>query len=150
SLDHHLERRLTTEVGVARVSAKTTAWETPSGGRHMSVNHNQEVTVASKDGLDVREYSVEQAMSTLFAVRVTAVSANPDIDFEEIIGKDASFTLHGRGAEGGKRTWRGICTEFHQVRVDERGLATYELHLAPRLWLASQRRNHRIFQIKTE
>jgi type VI secretion system secreted protein VgrG len=111
---------------------------------------NLEVAVASKDALDVREYSVEQGMNTLFAVTVTAVSRNPDIDFEEVIGKDASFTLHGHGADGGKRTWRGICTELHQVRVDEKGLATYHLRIAPKLWLASQRSNHRIFQVKTE
>jgi type VI secretion system secreted protein VgrG len=114
----------------------------------MSVN--LEVTVASKDGLDVREFSVEQAMNTLFSVTLTAVSRNADIDFEEVIGKDASFTLHGRGAEGGKRTWRGICSEFHQVRVEETGLSTYQLCIVPKLWLASQRRNYRIFQIKTE
>jgi type VI secretion system secreted protein VgrG len=114
----------------------------------MSVN--QEVTVASNDELDVREYSVHQAMNALFTVTVTAVSPNPDIDFEEVIGKDASFTLHGRGADGGKRTWRGICSEFHQIRVDDKGLTTYRLRIAPKLWLASQRRNHRIFQVKTE
>jgi type VI secretion system secreted protein VgrG len=115
-----------------------------------SMSANMEVAVASKDGLDVREYSVQQGMSTLFSVAVTAVSRNPDIDFEEVIGKEASFTLHGRGADDRQRTWRGICTEFHQVRVDEQGLATYHLGIAPRLWLATQRSNHRIFQIKTE
>jgi type VI secretion system secreted protein VgrG len=114
----------------------------------MSVN--MEVAVASQDGLEVREYSVHQAMNTLFTVTVTAVSRNPDIDFEEVIGKEASFTLHGRSADGDKRTWRGICTELHQIRVDEKGLATYHLKIAPKLWLASQRSNHRIFQIKTE
>jgi type VI secretion system secreted protein VgrG len=109
-----------------------------------------EVKVASHDGLDVREYSVHQAMSALFTVTVTALSRNPDIDFEEVIGKEASFVLHGRGAEGGQRTWRGICSELHQIGTEERGLTTYHLRIVPKLWLASQRRNHRIFQIKTE
>jgi type VI secretion system secreted protein VgrG len=89
-------------------------------------------------------------MNALFTVTVTALSRNADIDFEEVIGKDASFVLHGRGADGGKRTWRGICSEFHQIGVDEKGLTTYHLSIVPKLWLASQRRNHRIFQIKTE
>ncbi len=114
------------------------------------MSFNVEVTTASPDGLDVREYSVHQAMNTLFTVTVTAMSSNPDIDFEEVIGKESNFVLHGRGAEGGLRTWRGICTEFHQVRVDEKGLTTYHLRVAPKLWLASQRRNHRIFQVMTE
>ena len=111
---------------------------------------NIEVRVASNEVLDVREYSVHQAMNQPFAVDVTAVSHNPDIDFDEVIGKDASFTLHGRGPEGGERTWKGICSELHQVRVEEQGLSTYRLRVVPRLWLASQRRNHRIFQLKTE
>ena len=114
------------------------------------MSSNVEIITAAKDPLDVREYEVHQAMNTLFTVTVTAMSPNPDIDFEEVIGKEASFTLHGRGAEGGARTWRGICTEFHQVRVDDKGLATYHLRVAPKLWLASQRRNYRIFQVKTE
>ncbi len=114
----------------------------------MSVN--EEVAVASKDLLDVREYSVQQGMNVPFAVTITAVSPNSDIDFEEVIGKEASFTLHGRGTDSGKRMWRGICIEFHQSGVDEKGLATYQLQIAPRLWLASQRSNHRIFQIMTE
>ncbi len=114
----------------------------------MSVN--EEVAVASKDSLDVREYSVQQGMNMPFAVTVMAVSPNSDIDFEEVIGLEASFTLHGRGAEGGKRTWRGICTEFHQSGVDEKGLATYHIKIAPKLWLASQRSNRRIFQVMNE
>jgi type VI secretion system secreted protein VgrG len=114
------------------------------------MSSNLEVTTASKDRLDIREYNVEEGMNTLFSVTLTAMSKNPDIDFEEVIGKDATFTLHGRGVDSSGRTWRGILTEFHQVRVDEKGLATYHLRIAPKLWLASQRRNHRIFQIKTE
>lgn len=114
----------------------------------MSVN--EEVAVASKDMLDVREYSVQQRMNTPFAVTITAVSLNNDIDFEEVIGKEAGFTLHGPGPDSGKRTWRGMCTEFHQSGVDEKGLATYHIQIAPKLWLASQRSNYRIFQVMNE
>ena len=111
---------------------------------------NQEVKIASGDALDVREFSITQSMSQLFSVTVTAVSKNPDIDFEAAIGQAASFTLHGRSLNGQARTWRGILSELHQVRVDEKGLTTYHLRLEPKLWLASQRRNNRIFQTKTE
>lgn len=114
----------------------------------MSVN--EEIAVASKDMLDVREYRVQQGMNTPFAVTIMAVSQNSDIDFEAVIGLEASFTLHGRGTDSGKRTWRGICTEFHQSGVDEQGLATYHIQIAPKLWLTSQRSNHRIFQVMTE
>ena len=111
---------------------------------------NIQVTLSANEALDVRTYRVRQSMNELFVVEVTAMSRNPDIDFEEVIGREASFTLHGRGPEAGTRTWKGICSEMHQVRVEEGGLSTYELRIVPRLWLASQRRNHRIFQVKTE
>jgi type VI secretion system secreted protein VgrG len=114
------------------------------------MSHNQEVRVASGDALDVREFSIVESMSTLFSVTVTAVSKNPDIDFEAAIGLEASFILRGRGLGDMPRTWRGVLSELHQVRVDERGLSTYHLRIAPKLWLASQRRNNRIFQGKTE
>jgi type VI secretion system secreted protein VgrG len=117
-------------------------------GSHM--RHNERITIASKDALDVREYTVEQAMGTLFTVMVTAVSSNPDIDFEEVIGHEASFTLVGKSLVNLPRTWTGILNEIHQVRVDEKGLTTYQLRIVPKLWLASQRRNNRIFQNKTE
>ncbi|MFO0617940.1 MAG: type VI secretion system tip protein TssI/VgrG [Polyangiaceae bacterium] len=111
---------------------------------------NEEVRIASGDALDVREFSVSQSMSTLFSVTVTAVSTNPNIDFEAAIGLEASFTLHGRGLGGVPQTWRGVLSELHQVRVDQAGVSTYQLRIEPKLWLASQRRNNRIYQGKSE
>ena len=111
---------------------------------------NQEVTISSSDQLDVREFSVHQSMSSPFTVTVTALCRNADIDFEAVIGNEASFTLRGRSADGAPRVWRGICSELHQLGVEEQGLSTYHLRIVPRMWAASQRRNHRIFQLKTE
>ena len=111
---------------------------------------NQEVSIASPDHLEVREFSVHQAMSAPFTVTITAVSRNADIDFEAVIGADASFTLHGRSVDGAPKVWRGICSELHQIGVEDRGLSTYHLRIVPRMWAASQRRNHRVFQGKTE
>jgi type VI secretion system secreted protein VgrG len=111
---------------------------------------NQEVKIATGDALDVRAFSVHQAMSTPFTVTVTAVSKNADIDFDAVIGQEASFTLHGRSADGSPRTWRGVCSEMHQLRVDEHNLATYHLRIVPKVWLASQHRNRRVFQGQTE
>ncbi|MCC6554498.1 MAG: hypothetical protein IT372_16085, partial [Polyangiaceae bacterium] len=67
---------------------------------------NVTITVSSGDALDVRHYSLTQAMSQLFAIAVTAVSDNADIDFEAVAGQPASLTIHG---QGGARTWQGIC-----------------------------------------
>jgi type VI secretion system secreted protein VgrG len=111
---------------------------------------NQELRIATGDSLDVREFSVEQTMSTLFCVTITAVSTNSDIDFEAAIGREASFTLRGRSLTGQPQTWRGVLSELHQVRVEESGLSTYHLQIRPRLWLLSHRRNSRIFQAQSE
>jgi type VI secretion system secreted protein VgrG len=111
---------------------------------------NLQVTVASRDVFDVREFNVHQAMSSLFMLTVTAMSTNADVDFEAVIGQEASFTLHGRSVDGAPRTWTGICNEMHQLRSEEKGLTAYHITIVPKMWLASQRRNHRIFQGKSE
>jgi type VI secretion system secreted protein VgrG len=111
---------------------------------------NLQVTVASGDVFDVREFNVHQGMSSLFTVTLTALCSNADVDFGGVIGKEASFRLHGPGLDGAPRTWNGICSELHQLKVEEAGLSTYHIRIVPRLWLASQRQNHRIFQNKTE
>ena len=112
-----------------------------------------EVHVASGDWLDVRHFEATDKMSSLFEVRVVAVSENHDLDFEAIIGRAMSFAVHG----GQSRSWSGVCSHLQQIGVDEgssnghsRELATYELVLVPTLWLLTQRRNHRMFQRKSE
>jgi type VI secretion system secreted protein VgrG len=112
---------------------------------------NLSVKVTSDDALDVREFHVKEALSSLFDVTLTVVSDNPDIDFEAVIGQEASFTLHGRAGGGTQaRTWSGIAAEMQQIRVEPGGLSTYHLRIVPLLWLTSQRRNHRMFQMKSE
>jgi type VI secretion system secreted protein VgrG len=111
---------------------------------------NVTVTVASGDELDVRDFSVVEKLSELFSIRITALSDNPDIDFEAVAGQDASFTLYWRDEGDKPRTWTGICTELHQIRAEPTGASTYHLVISPILWLATQRRNHRMFQLETE
>ncbi len=107
--------------------------------------------VASGDALHVRRFSVHERISALFSVSITAVAESPDLDFEAIIGKDASFTVHA-GLAGAVRTrvWTGVCKEVREVAVEESGLSTYEIEIVPVLWLASQRRNHRMFQLLSD
>ena len=97
--------------------------------------------------LDAREIAVHERLSGLFSIRLTVVSENPDIDFEAVIGRPASFEVLS-GASGGERlrSWTGICRELDQLRVEDSGLSTYSLEIVPTLWLATQRRNHRMFQ----
>jgi type VI secretion system secreted protein VgrG len=105
-----------------------------------------EAHVATGDRIDVRHFEAVARMSTLFEVRIVAVSDNPDIDFEGAIGQPMTFAAHGAET----RTFSGVCSHLRQVGVEAHHLSTYELTLVPTLWLATQRRNHRIFQLKSE
>ena len=109
--------------------------------------HNLAVQVGSRDALDVRAFAVEQRISSLFEITLTAVSDNADVDFDAVVGHPASFRMHG-GAHAlvPFRFWTGICKHMQQVAAEEGGVSTYELTIVPTLWLATQRRNHRMFQ----
>jgi type VI secretion system secreted protein VgrG len=105
-----------------------------------------EAHIATKDRIDVRRFEATTRMSSLFEVRIVAVSDNPDIDFEGAIGQPMTFAAHGAET----RAFAGVCSHLRQTAVEEQHLSTYELVLVPVLWLATQRRNHRIFQLKSE
>ena len=119
--------------------------EIPLPQRQETVDHVV-ATIASGDSIDVRHYEVVERMSSLFEIRLVAVSRNLDIDFEAVIGLPMTFGM----TAGATRSWTGICNHLQQVRVDEGNLATYELTLVPSLWLTTERRNFRMFQHMTE
>ncbi|NUP12610.1 MAG: type VI secretion system tip protein VgrG [Polyangiaceae bacterium] len=104
-------------------------------------------TIATGDGIDVRHFSVRDAVSELFEIELTVVSTNLDIDFDEVIGNPASFALFSKGPA---QAWSGLCKEMEQIRVDDQGLATYRVTIVPRAWLLTQRKNYRIFQYQSE
>jgi type VI secretion system secreted protein VgrG len=114
-------------------------------------NHqNLRVHVASGDVLDVREFRVLERMSSLFEITLVVVCQNPDIDFEAVVGHEASFTMTGGSGGAASHTWTGLCNELEQLAVEEDGLSTYQMSLAPSLWLLTQRRNYRMFQQRSE
>ncbi len=102
--------------------------------------------IASGDMVDVRHFVATTRMSALFEVEARVRSDNADIDFEAVIGQPMTFVAEGRS----ERAWGGVCRELRQIGVEEGGLSTYELSLVPRLWLLTQRRNHRMFQLQSE
>ncbi|MBL9026489.1 MAG: type VI secretion system tip protein VgrG [Myxococcales bacterium] len=104
--------------------------------------------VSSGDALDVRTFSVEEGISSLFTIQLTALSEDPDLDFAGIVGQPASFEIERAKASvlTPQRSWTGICTNLEQVGVEEDGQSTYALTIKPFLWLLTQRRNYRIFQ----
>jgi len=114
-------------------------------------NRNLTVTIATSDALDVRDFHVEEAVSRPFEVRLLAVSENADIDFEGAVGAPARFEIHRTSAVTGEtRYWSGVCACIEQSAVEEDGVSSYELRIVPTLWLATQRRNYRIFQDQSE
>lgn len=114
----------------------------------MSIQPNQvRASVATGDDLDVRWFSIKQRMDELFRVELRVVSRNLSVSFDDVIGQDASVSV---GRVGSAAALSGVAIEMKQVRVDDDGLATYSLVIAPRAWLMTQRKNFRIFQYKSE
>lgn len=103
--------------------------------------------------LTVRTFSVEEKVSGLFDVAIMAMTHDPDIDFETIVGQPAGFRIQTGilHASGGQRHWKGICRFIEQIRVETstKGLSTYQLTIVPSLWRLTQRRGYRIFQHQT-
>ncbi|NUQ74133.1 MAG: type VI secretion system tip protein VgrG [Polyangiaceae bacterium] len=120
----------------------------PVADTFSDVETNLRCTIASGDVLDVRHFSVHEKISSLFVVQLVVMSKNHNIDFDQVVGSAARFTMHHNAHE---RYWDGICSSLEQVAVGEaQGLSTYQLTIAPSLWLATQRRNYRMFQQKSE
>jgi type VI secretion system secreted protein VgrG len=107
---------------------------------------NLQIKVAGGENLDVRAFNVDQEMNENFSVTLLVNSENPDIDFDAMLGQDAAFTIMGKTP----RAWKGILSHVEQDHAEEQGLSTYRLTLVPRLWLLTQRRNHRIYQHLSE
>jgi type VI secretion system secreted protein VgrG len=108
------------------------------------------VQVESRDPLDVREFEVTEQMSKLFSVSLIALSPNPDIDLDAVVGYPASFSVTFGAEKPATRTWAGICVSLQQLAVEEAGLSTYKIEIAPLLWFLTQRRRSRIFQRLSE
>ncbi|NUQ77657.1 MAG: type VI secretion system tip protein VgrG [Polyangiaceae bacterium] len=113
----------------------------------MSTTNYSTIAISSGDELDVRSFGIKQGMSRLFHVDVRAVSRSHDIDFDEVIGAPAKFSLQ---TGSGSHSWQGVCAQIEQTRVERRGLATYSLVIMPRAWLMTKRKNYRIFQFESE
>jgi type VI secretion system secreted protein VgrG len=104
---------------------------------------NFEVQVGSGDKIEVRQFSVRERLSSLFQVNLIAVSENPNIEFDDVVGQPAKFSM---AAGMHDRFWSGMCNHFEQVHVEPTGLSTYQFSIVPTLWLLTQRKNHRMFQ----
>ncbi|MEO7327834.1 MAG: type VI secretion system tip protein TssI/VgrG [Minicystis sp.] len=103
---------------------------------------------SDEDSLSVRRFSVSEEVSCLFSVSVWARSPDDDLDLEAIVGHRASFRLVSAVRFGHieARSFTGVCSYMEQQQAESTGLSSYYLRIVPRLWLLTQRSNHRLFQ----
>jgi type VI secretion system secreted protein VgrG len=86
------------------------------------------------------------SINELFEYRVSAVSEEKIVDFDDLIGTDMTIRLEGR--DNAIYFYNGIVTDANWGGAKD-GLYTYQFILRPWMWLASQRRNQRIFHKKS-
>ncbi|KYF57786.1 hypothetical protein BE04_39510 [Sorangium cellulosum] len=140
------EKANTSSIRKGAISSSLGRIASETGGavaRKLRSSNNLELNVSSKDRFDVRQFSVHDRMSSLFQIDVIALSDDPSVDFDDIVGQPARFALD-TGTQ--LREWTGICNHIELMRVAPDGLSTYQVSLVPTLWLLTQRKNYRIFQ----
>jgi type VI secretion system secreted protein VgrG len=103
---------------------------------------NVALHLASGDDLSVRHFAIVEALSSSFHIDLIA-RGRDDVDLHASVGHHASLRL---ATNRGSRIWTGVCANITQTHVEPDGLSTYSLRLAPKLWLLTHRRNHRVFQ----
>ncbi|RLB63245.1 MAG: hypothetical protein DRI90_07265 [Deltaproteobacteria bacterium] len=109
-------------------------------------NEHVKLTLASGDVSTVRRFSAHEALSMPFEVDAITLAPDATIKLDGIVGKAARFTLTSAAKSAQTRIWNGVCSHMAQLQAETEGASTYLVRVVPRLWLLSQRRNHRIFQ----
>ncbi|MGL4812307.1 MAG: type VI secretion system Vgr family protein, partial [Beijerinckiaceae bacterium] len=102
-------------------------------------------TPLGTDKLAVVRFDGSEGSSELFEWRIEAVSIDGDIDFDALIGKHATLSIHG--VNGLTRKFDGIVTETQWLGVRDHFHA-YRLVLRPWLWVLSHRTDNFIFHDK--
>lgn len=103
-------------------------------------------TALGKDFLVLMRFDGTDAVNDLFEYRVDALSTAPNVDFDGLIGTHATVEIESQN--DGTRVYDGIVTEAKWAGVGENG-NKYAMTLRPWVWVASQRRNQRIFHKMT-
>ncbi|WP_434526719.1 type VI secretion system tip protein TssI/VgrG [Photorhabdus asymbiotica] len=91
----------------------------------------------------VVEFTLNEALSTPFSLDATLTSADPDIDFKDVLDNAATLSVYRDGLP--EREVTGIVTQFEHSTTG-RHRSHYSLTLQPALWRAGLRVNSRIFQ----
>lgn len=97
------------------------------------------------DDLKVTAFTGHEAISELFSFRVELCSDNPDIAFEDVVGKACDLEIYG---VAGPRYINGLVRRFERLGEGV-NLAHYAAEIVPNHWLLTKRHKSRIFQEKS-
>jgi type VI secretion system secreted protein VgrG len=98
-----------------------------------------------KDTLLLTSFHGSEYISTPFQFEIVALSENPDIAAEQVIGKNGTVTIRGDQP----RKFNGFISRFRFGEVNGDGLREYHLTMEPWLWFLTLTNEHRIFQEKS-
>ena len=112
------------------------------------------VSPLGQDQLLAERVTIEEGVSSLFEIRVSARAKKPVVKPEELIGRlmDVSIEVQqGDGEDGSavRRPFNGLVTELNEGPPITRGLRSYSMVLRPQMWLLSRRSDCRIWMDKT-
>ena len=103
-------------------------------------------TALGADVLGVRSIAVQEQISRLFQIEAELSSENGAIDFNKIVGHNATIRLQAN--ESTTRYFNGFVSRFVQV-AGKGGYAHYRATLVPWLWFLTRTADCRIFQEKS-
>ena len=99
-----------------------------------------------QEELLLRRFSGADGVNELFDYRVEAISENPNVDFDKLLGTEARIEIER--ASGGTRYFHGYITDCAWLGTEGNG-TVYALTLRPWFWLLGLTCNQRIFHDKS-
>jgi type VI secretion system secreted protein VgrG len=106
-----------------------------------------------EDQLLAERVEIDEAVSTLFAIRLSVRAKREAVKPGELIGRLVDLSIEveqGEDGDGGvRRPFNGLVTELNEGPPVSRGLRAYSLVLRPQMWLLSRRSDCRIWMDKT-
>src|SRR4051812_2148386 len=103
-------------------------------------------TALGPDVLAIRSSSIQEHISRLFQIDVELSSEKGDIDFDKVVGHDATIRLDV--GQKDKRYFNGVVSRLVQT-ANQGGYAHYRATIVPWLWFLTRTSDCRIFQQKT-
>jgi uncharacterized protein involved in type VI secretion and phage assembly len=108
--------------------------------------HERGQAVAEAAQFTVEAFTAHEALNELGELRLLLLSPRADVELAALLGCGARLCI--TLADGQRSTWSGLVRQV-ECLASEGGLARYQLHVVPWLWLTTQHSRQRVFQDKT-